>query len=71
MIFGKKSIIGLDIGSRVVKMAELKQNGEVITLEKFGIEELYPNGTKVESGKTKREAQLSAIKRIFEKSKFE
>lgn len=69
IMFGKKSVIGLDIGSRVVKVAELKRAGEVVTLEKFGIQDIYPNGRKEDAGGDKRRAQIEAIKETIARSK--
>ena len=42
MLFGKKSIIGLDIGSRNIKAIQLKENKGVYTLERLGITSLEP-----------------------------
>jgi len=42
MLFGKKSIIGLDIGSRNIKVIQLKETKGVYTLERLGITSLAP-----------------------------
>ncbi len=40
MLFGEKSIIGLDIGSRNIKAIQLKENKDVYILERLGITSL-------------------------------
>ena len=40
MLFGEKSIIGLDIGSRNIKAVQLKETKDVYTLERLGITSL-------------------------------
>ena len=40
MLFGEKSIIGLDIGSRNIKAIQLKESKDVYTLERLGITSL-------------------------------
>ncbi len=42
MLFGEKSIIGLDIGSRNIKAVQLKETKDVYTLERLGITSLDP-----------------------------
>lgn len=69
-MFGNKSIIGLDIGSRVVKMAELKKVGDVCVLEKFGVEEVYPDGKKGQGDLNIKQAQIAAIKRMLQNAKY-
>ncbi len=43
MLFGKKSrIIGLDIGSHTVKLAQITERGKDLVLDKFGVKVLNP-----------------------------
>ncbi|UCH80439.1 MAG: type IV pilus assembly protein PilM [Nitrospiraceae bacterium] len=42
MLFGKKDIIGLDIGSKHIKVVQLKNNKDKFTLERLGISSLEP-----------------------------
>ncbi len=42
MLFGEKSIIGLDIGSRNIKAIQLKENKDVYILERLGVTSLDP-----------------------------
>lgn len=42
MLFAKKSIIGLDIGSRNIKVIQLREKNDVYTLERLGISSLAP-----------------------------
>jgi type IV pilus assembly protein PilM len=42
MLFGSKSILGLDIGSSAIKMVDLEPNGARMTLRHYGYEALPP-----------------------------
>lgn len=61
-LFKSKPTIGLDIGSRMVKVVQLKKNGTQIELEKFGVAEIYPDGEKPKNPEVQKQATVEAIK---------
>ncbi|HUT24259.1 MAG TPA: type IV pilus assembly protein PilM [Sumerlaeia bacterium] len=70
MAFWSRPSIGLDIGSRVVKAAQLKKAGKNIELEKFGVADIYPSGEKPASPEEVRQAAIDAIKRALTTAKI-
>jgi type IV pilus assembly protein PilM len=70
MAFWSRPSIGLDIGSRVVKAAQLKKAGKNIELEKFGVAEIYPSGEKPASAEEERQVTIDAIKRALTSAKI-
>src|SRR3972149_11490243 len=68
--FGKsKPLIGMDIGSRSVKVVELKQTGKEIEIVKVGVEPLAPeivvDGAIVDTGQVS-----NSIAKIFSENKI-
>ena len=70
MIFGKKDhLVGLDIGSSTIKVAELKTAGKEYTLHKFGMSRIVP-GTIVEGRVVDMEGLAKEIKALFKAQKI-
>ncbi len=65
MIFGKKDrLVGLDIGSKTIKAAELVENKKGVCLSKFGMTDIAPG--LIEEGAVKDpEAVADAIRQLF------
>jgi type IV pilus assembly protein PilM len=69
MAFGSKSVIGLDIGSRLVKALQVKKSGRGVELERFGAAEVFPGGDKTSaSNGSLRDLQVQAIKRALQEA---
>jgi len=71
MLFGKKKvrIIGLDVGSRTLKVAEITEAKQGYTLKKFGIGEIDPG--LIEDGTIKNpEAVADGIRQLFKMYKI-
>lgn len=71
MIFGKKKvrIVGLDVGSRTLKVAELADSKDGYTLKKFGMSEIEPGF--IEDGVIKNpEGVADAIRKLFKMFKI-
>jgi type IV pilus assembly protein PilM len=60
-----KKVVGLDIGSSVVKAVQLKKVGRSLELEKFGLAEIYPGIDKKAAGVNRREAKIDAIRQAM------
>ncbi len=70
MIFGKKDhLVGLDIGSSLIKVAELKKTGKGYVLQKFGMSRIPP-GTIVEGRVADMEALANDIRLLFKSQKI-
>ena len=70
MIFGKKDhLVGLDIGSSFIKVAELKATGKGHALHKFGITRIAP-GTIVEGRVVNMESLANDIRMLFKSQKI-
>ncbi len=70
MIFGKKDhLVGLDIGSSFIKVAELKTVGKGLGLHKFGMARIEP-GTIVEGRIVKMDALAENIQSLFKSQKI-
>ncbi|MDM8517923.1 type IV pilus assembly protein PilM [Desulfobacterales bacterium HSG16] len=66
MLFGKKkiNIVGLDIGSRTLKVAEVVQSNTGYTLKKFGMNDITPG--LIEDGAIKNPEEVAnAIRKLF------
>lgn len=63
MLFGSQPAVGLDIGSSWVKVAQLRQSGQNIELEKLGVAPVH--AASHDSGAL-REARIEAIKQAIE-----
>ncbi len=70
MLFGKKDIIGLDIGSKHIKVVQLKNGKGKYTLEKLGISSLDPelivDGSILDSTRV-----IDSIKELIESSEIQ
>ena len=70
MIFGKKDhLVGLDIGSSFIKVAEIKVTGKGLVLHKFGYTRIAP-GTIVEGRVTDMESLANDIRTLFKSQKI-
>lgn len=70
MIFGKKDhLVGLDIGSSSIKVAEIKVTGKGLTLHKFGSTKIVP-GTIVEGRIMDMESLAATIRSLFDSQKI-
>ncbi len=70
MIFGKKDhLVGLDIGSSSIKVAEIKVTGNGFVLNKFGMAKIAP-GTIVEGRVVKLDELANDIKTLFKYQKI-
>lgn len=70
MIFGKKDhLVGLDIGSSFIKVAELKVTGKGHVLHKFGMTRIAP-GTIVEGRVVDMDGLAREIKALFKSQKI-
>jgi len=70
MIFGKKDhLVGLDIGSSFIKVAELKVTGKGIVLHKFGMARIAP-GTIVEGRIVDMDNLANDIRTLFKSHKI-
>jgi type IV pilus assembly protein PilM len=69
-MFGKKAVIGLDIGSSIVKAVQLRRSGKAIEIEKCGVAEIYPNGDKGNVAIDAAQATVEAVKRALADGKI-
>lgn len=70
MIFGKKDhLVGLDIGSSFIKVAELKATGKGYALHKFGMARIAP-GTIVEGRVVDMDGLADDIRSLFKSQKI-
>ena len=70
MVFGKKDhLVGLDIGSSFIKVAEIKATGKGYVLNKFGMAQIQP-GTIVDGRVIKLDDLASEIKKLFKSQKI-
>jgi type IV pilus assembly protein PilM len=70
MIFGKKDhLVGLDIGSSFIKVAEIKVTGKGHVLNKFGMSRIAP-GSIVEGRVVKMDDLANDIKSLFKSQKI-
>lgn len=65
-MFGSKSVVGLDIGSDKVKAIQLRQRGNSLELEKFGIADIYPGGDKPAYASDSRGMKIQAVRKAME-----
>jgi len=69
-MFGSKGVVGLDIGSSLVKAVQLRKSGKGIELERFGTAEIFPGGDKGRVGFDVNSARVDAIKRALADAKI-
>ncbi len=65
-MFRSKGTIGLDIGSSRVKAIQLKRSGRGIELEKFGIAEIFPRGSRPEDASELRRLKVDAVRKALD-----
>lgn len=65
MLFGSKGVVGLDIGSSLVKVVQLRRGSKGIELERFGVAQIYPGGDKGNMSIDPSKAKVDAIKRAL------
>ncbi len=68
MFFGKRDTVGIDIGSSLVKVVQLRRAGKGIELEKFAMEPIYAGRDKKAGGADIKELKTAAIRRALERS---
>jgi len=68
MVFGKKTTVGIDIGSSMVKVIQLRRAGKGIELEKFAMEPIYAGRDKKSGGVDIKELKTASIRRALEKA---
>lgn len=68
MVFGKKTAVGIDMGSSMVKVIQLKKAGKGIEVEKCAMEPIYVGRDKKTSGMDLKEMKTSAIKKALERA---
>jgi type IV pilus assembly protein PilM len=68
MVFGKKSFVGIDMGSSMVKVIQLRKAGKGIEVEKCAMEPIYVGRDKKTSGMDMKEMKTSAIKKALERA---
>ena len=66
MFFGKKVTVGLDIGSGMVKVVQLRRVGKGIELEKFAMEPIFSGRDKKAAGTDVKQLKIEAAKRAIE-----
>lgn len=66
MFFGKKVTVGLDIGSSMVKVVQLRRVGKGIELEKFAMEPIFAGRDKKAAGTDVKQLKIEAAKRAIE-----
>ena len=66
MFFGKKVTVGLDIGSSMVKVVQLRRVGKGIELEKFAMEPIFTGRDKKAAGTDVKQLKIEAAKRAIE-----
>jgi type IV pilus assembly protein PilM len=66
MLFATKTAVGLDVGSSLVKAAQLRKSGKAIELEKLGVAEIYPGGDKKAATEDVKQLKIKAIRRALE-----
>lgn len=71
MAFGSKSVIGLDIGSRMVKALQLRKTGRGLELERFATADVFPGGDKSAATQANlRDLKVAAVRRALEAAKI-
>lgn len=65
MALNPKKVVGLDIGSSVVKAVQLRKVGRTLELEKFGMADIYPGVDKKTAGVNRRDAKIDAIRQAL------
>lgn len=65
MAINPKKVVGLDIGSSLVKAVQLRKNGRTYELERFGVAEIYAGTDKKATGVNRREAKIDAIRQAL------
>jgi type IV pilus assembly protein PilM len=69
-MLGKKTVIGLDIGSSVVKAVQLRRSGKAVEIEKFGVADIFPNGDKGSVSIDVNQARVDAVRRALAAGKI-
>lgn len=69
-MLGKKEVLGIDIGSRVIKMLELKTAGNKIAVSNYAEYDIGLQALEEKSPDERRQAYIDALKRIISKNKF-
>ncbi len=64
--WSRPAAVGLDIGSRLVKVVQLQKNGKNIELEKFGVSDIYPDSEKPQDAAAQKQAVITAIGKAME-----
>jgi type IV pilus assembly protein PilM len=70
MALRPREAVGLDIGSRTVKIVQLRRVGKQIELSGFGVAEIHPIGERPNSAEELREMKITAIRRAVDSAKI-
>lgn len=70
MVFGSSATVGIDIGSSIVKVVQLKKSGRGIELEKLGIADVYPGGDKSLGKDNIKMLKINAVKKAMDSAKI-
>lgn len=65
MALNPKKVVGLDVGSSVVKAVQLRKSGRGFELERFGVAEIYRSGEKRAGAQERRDAKVEAIRKAL------
>jgi type IV pilus assembly protein PilM len=68
MFFGKKATVGIDIGSSMVKVVQMRRVGKGIELEKFAMEPIFAGRDKKSSGMDMKQLVIAASQRALERA---
>jgi len=68
MFFGKRDTVGIDMGSSLVKVVQLRRAGKGIELEKFAMEPIYTGREKKTGGADIKELKTAAIRRALDRA---
>jgi type IV pilus assembly protein PilM len=68
MFLPSKTAVGLDVGSSLVKAAQLKKSGKTVELEKFGVAAIYPGGDKKAATEDVKQLKIRAIRQALEQA---
>ncbi len=68
MVFGKKAVVGLDIGSSMVKVVQMKKAGKGIELVRFAMEPIYAGRDRKAAGVDMKEQKIAATRRALERA---
>ncbi len=69
-MFGSKAVVGLDIGSDKVKAIQLRKRGSSLELERFGVADIYPQGSKGSNTTSITDLKIQAVRNALNDGKI-